>query len=161
MTTIVQSITHTDYSINIKFNNGHHISCRISEYGQCCEIFGLYVMSNKKNVSDELDNFVYKELIDIDLVYNLYHTHNIYEEEGDGVIETFAKKTINVRDKTVSLVHDRFKNPVVRLTFKDEPYPLDIVLYNQHNGCYPHDCWIVINLMMNGYTMSEKISYQI
>ena len=75
MTTIVQSITYTDYSINIKFNNGHHISCRICEYGQCCEIFGLYVMSNKKNVSDELDNFVHKELIDIDLVYNLYHTH--------------------------------------------------------------------------------------
>ena len=103
-------------------------------------------------------------LFDIDLVYNLYHTQNIYE--NDKVIETFAKKTINVQDKTVSLVQDRFKNrfnkPVVRLTFKDEPYPLDIVLYKiHHTGYYPHDCWIVIDLMMNGYAMSEKISYDI
>jgi hypothetical protein len=47
---------------------------------------------------------------------------------------------------------------IVRLTLKDEEFPLDIILFNEHNGYYPHDVYLYFCLNMNGYELIQTIT---
>jgi len=53
------------------------------------------------------------------------------------------------------------ENPIFRLYFGKNEHPLDIMLYNEHNGYYAHDCYIEIDLVMNGYSLKHESFYSI
>jgi len=106
-----------NYRYFIKTSNGGYITVQIENYVYCCEVFGVYAMKNGKNVNDSLDDFVGKEIVNI-----------VVSKETEIEIE----KTI------VEMSYIRW----VEIYMKEDPLPLMLYLYNDHNGFYSHDCTI-------------------
>ena len=47
---------------------------------------------------------------------------------------------------------------IIRITLKDEDYPIDIILFNEHNGYYPHSIYLYFCLNLNGYELIQTIT---
>jgi hypothetical protein len=121
------------------------IVAKISNSQECCEEYGVYAMCNEANVIDSLQSYVGKELVNVDIL--TWH---------ESIKERCFKKILNEQDKTVSLkkttpLHSEL---IIRLSFMNDEHPLDIMMYNNHNGYYPHDIYLQLNLEMNGYTLN-------
>jgi len=152
----IQSIKYSkdETKCKITFYNNQEIIVNISNIDLCCEKFGLYIMQNKINVKNRLNDFIEKEMIDVDII--------IIDIDDD--IEKKVKKVLDEETKEISFkVGSLFYNSqvIVRLTLKDEEYPLDFVLFNEHNGYYPHGIYISFNLKMNEYKLIQSILSEI
>jgi hypothetical protein len=181
----------SDVCIKLIFNKDHKIVVKISEQQNCCEVFGMYVMCKNISVKDTLERYIGKELINVDLIFNeCEYKYNECDEFGsyrnysylndpNGIFHHFPNEdkdqiigkrfddidkrvAFNLDDKSMS------ENPIIRLTFKDESNDsqdendlLDIMLYNEHNGYYPHDCYIEIDVDIGGYSLKHKSLYSI
>jgi hypothetical protein len=109
--------------------------------------------------------------------------HHFPNEDKDHIIgkrfdDIDKRVAFNLDNKSMS------ENPIIRLTFKDENVDesndslndngslndndslnekdsLDIMLYNEHNGYYPHDCYIEIDVNIGGYSLKHTSLYSI
>jgi hypothetical protein len=99
--------------------------------------------------------------------------HHFPNEDKDQIIgkqfdDIDKRVAFNLDNKSMS------ENPIIRLTFKDESNDslnengllnengsLDIMLYNEHNGYYPHDCYIEIDVDIGGYSLKHTSLYSI
>ena len=171
----------SDCCIKLTFDKDHKIIVKISEEQNCCEVFGLYVMCKNISVKDTLERYIGKELINVDLVFNEHeypcdefefgnyknhldahdHQNGIFPNENkDKIVE---KRFDDIDKRVVFILDDKSmsENPIIRLTFKDEKDSLDIMLYNEHNGYYPHDCYIEIDVDINGYSLKHSCLYSL
>lgn len=127
-----------DVGFRIKTSNGGHIHISIDRDQLCCETFGSYVMKNGKNVKKELKEFIGKEIVDIVV-------SPLKEEESDDENQTQQGNDDNEDQQGDEEDNDSEDDEDdsmrwVEIYFKDDPIPLMIYVYNQHNGYYHHSC---------------------
>lgn len=119
----------------------------------------------KYNECDEFGSYRnYSYLNDRNAIF-----HHFPNEDKDQIIgkrfdDIDKRVAFNLDNKSMS------ENPIIRLTFKnesndsleeDENSLLDIMLYNEHNGYYPHDCYIEIDVNIGGYSLKHTSLYTI
>ena len=114
-----------DYGYSIKTTNGGYIHVLIDSMQKCCETFGVYAMKNEKNVKKIMKSFVGKEIVLIE-ISPLKVQQDVNDEDND-------EDDINDDDDQMRWVE---------LHLKDDPHPLKLYLYNNHNGYYTHCCSI-------------------
>ena len=148
----ILSIDHTCCSVKFNFNENCKINIKISEETNCCEVFGIYIIRDNISMND-MEEYISKELTNIDLVFNEGNSN--FEIVGKKINETNKQISFNLNNKNMS------ENPIFRLYFGENEHPLDIMLYNEHNGYYSHDCYIEIDLVMNGYSLKHESLYSI
>jgi hypothetical protein len=129
------------------------IIAKISNTQECCEEYGVFAMCNEVNMIDSLQSYVGKELVNVDVFTRDF--------DRDGILYKY-KKVLNEQDKTISLIKTELGSElIIRLSFMNDEHPLDIMMYNNHNGYYPHDIYFQLNLEMNGYTLNFQESTEI
>jgi len=148
----VLSIDHGSCYVEFKFNDNYKINVKISEIANCCEVFGLYIMCNEKSV-DDIDKYVGKELVNLDMIFN-YDNFN-FDVVQKNIDKINKEISFDLKDKVMS------HNPIFRLYFRGDKYPLDIILYNEHNGYYSHDCYVEIDIVINEYLLKYDSLYSI
>ena len=134
--TSIECINHRrmeeDLGYLIKTTHDGYIRVLIDNNQRCCETFGVYVMKNQINVKKNLKSFVGKEIVRIVVSPLKKQEEDDEEEEEDDNEEEEDNDVYDEDDQT------RW----VEIYLKDDPDPLMLYLYNQHNGYYPHDCSI-------------------
>ena len=142
----------TDYYCKIQLCRPRQIFAKISKEKNCCEQFGIIIMQNKKNVQNRLDDFLEKEITNVDIIVNF---------DLNNPKEIICNKIFNEANKRVTFEYPthikRGSQIIVRCTIKDEEFPLDIILFNEHNGYYPHDISLYFCLNINGYILIQNI----
>jgi len=122
------------------------IIAKISNTQECCEEYGVFAMCNEENMINSLQSYVGKELVNVDVFTRDF--------DRDGILNKY-EKVLNEQDKTISLIKTELGSElIIRLSFMNDEHPLDIMMFNNHNGYYPHDIYLQLNLEMNGYTLN-------
>lgn len=134
--TSIECINHRrmeeDLGYLIKTTHDGYIRVLIDNNQRCCETFGVYVMKNQINVKKNLKSFVGKEIVRIVVSPLKKQEEDDEEEEEDDNEEEEDNDVYDEDDQT------RW----VEIYLKDDPDPLMLYLYNQHNGYYCHGCSI-------------------
>ena len=125
-----------DLGYLIKTTHDGYIRVLIDNNQRCCETFGVYVMKNQINVKKNLKSFVGKEIVRI-VVSPL---KNQEEEEDENKEDEEDEDDDEDENKYNDYDYDQTR--WVEIYLKDDPDPLMLYLYNQHNGYYPHGCSI-------------------
>ena len=134
--TSIECINHRrmeeDLGYLIKTTHDGYIRVLTDNNQRCCETFGVYVMKNQINVKKNLKSFVGKEIVRIVVSPLKKQEEDDEEEEEDDNEEEEDNDVYDEDDQT------RW----VEIYLKDDPDPLMLYLYNQHNGYYCHGCSI-------------------
>lgn len=137
--TSIECINHRhaeeDLGYLIKTTHDGYIRVLIDKMQRCCETFGVYVMKNRINVKKNLKQFIGKEIVRIVVspLKNQEEDENKEDEDEEEEEEEDDEDDDNgYGDQT------RW----VEIYLKDDPDPLMLYLYNQHNGYYCHGCSI-------------------
>jgi hypothetical protein len=163
---VITSILYDDshwlkFEINFAFGK---IIAKISNTQECCEEYGIYSMCNNTNMITSLQSYVGKELVNVDILTCVcdddYYITPFPAPNDEEIIhyDLCYKKILNDEDKTISFesISRLYSKVIIRLSFMNDEHPLDVVLYNKHNGYYSHDIYLDLNLNMNGYSLKHQ-----
>ena len=129
---------------------------------QCCEKFGIIIMQKNKIVQNRIGDFLEKEVLNMDLITVEYEDITVDYENKENPSEINCNKLFDETNKKVSfplLPRERIGSKIIiRLTIKDEIDPVDIILFNEHNGYYPHNIYLYFCLNLNGYELIQTIT---
>lgn len=143
--TSIECINHRrmedDLGYLIKTTHDGYIRVLIDNNQRCCETFGVYVMKNQINVKKNLKSFVGKEIVRIVVSPLKKQEEEDEEEEKDDEEEENKEDDEEEEDEDDDNVYGD-QTRWVEIYLKDDPDPLMLYLYNQHNGYYPHGCSI-------------------
>lgn len=144
--TSIECINHRhaeeDLGYMIKTTHDGYIRVLIDRMSKCCETFGVYAMKNQKNVKKNLKQFVGKEIVHIVVSPLKKREDDDDEEEEENKDDEEEEEEDDDADENMYDEEEDEQTRWVKIFLKDDPDPLMLYLYNQHNGYYPHGCSI-------------------